>query len=115
MQATIAEAARLLRVSEHTVRRRLRSGELAGVHVDRAGGYVWLVELPDDIQVDSTEAGEVAALKLLIVRLEAQIEAQALELEARRREAQEFLFLLQQGQAALSAPRRPWWRWWWGS
>jgi excisionase family DNA binding protein len=115
MEVSIEEAARLLGVSTHTVRRRLRNGELKGKQVANAGGFAWVVQLPDDIgPVDSPSAGEIAAMKALIARLEAQIAAQEAELESRRREAQEFLFLLQQAQAALPAPRgKPWWKKWW--
>jgi excisionase family DNA binding protein len=115
MQVTIPEAARLLRISEHTVRRRLRNGELPGVQVANAGGFVWMVEMPDELQVDSPSSGEVAAMKALIARMEAQIEAQEAELEARRREVRELHVLLQQAQAALPAPRegRSWWRRFW--
>ncbi len=43
MQVTVPEAARLLRVSERTVRRRLRSGELQGVTrwLAQAGSSGW--------------------------------------------------------------------------
>jgi excisionase family DNA binding protein len=115
MEVSIHEAARLLGVSDHTVRRRLRNGELKGMQVANAGGFAWVVHLADDLQEDnSSSPGEVAALKALIARLEAQISAQETELEARRRETQEFLFLIQQFQRSLPAPRegRPWWRLW---
>jgi excisionase family DNA binding protein len=117
MEVSIEEAARLLGISTHTVRRRLRSGELKGKQVANAGGFAWVVFLSDELQgSDNSSSGEVAALKALISRLEAQISAQEIELEARRRETQEFLFLLQQAQAALPASRagRPWWRRVWG-
>jgi excisionase family DNA binding protein len=118
MEVSIDEAARLLGVSTHTVRRRLRSGELKGKQVANAGGFAWVVFLSDDLQESETSSnGEVGALKALIAHLEAQISAQETELEARRRETQEFLFLIQQLQRSLPAPRstRPWWRRWWGT
>jgi excisionase family DNA binding protein len=109
MQVTIQEAAKRLRVSEHTVRRRLRSGELPGSQVAIAGGFVWMVEIPEDSQTGDPDRTEA-----LIARLEAQIAAQAEELEARRREVQELHVLLQQFQKALPPPRegKSWWRWW---
>jgi excisionase family DNA binding protein len=115
MEVSIPEAARLLGVSEHTVRRRLRNGELKGTQVANAGGFAWVVHLADELREDNNSSpGEIGALKELIACLEAQISAQETELEARRREAQEFLFLLQQFQASLPAPGsgRPWWKWW---
>ena len=117
MEVSIPEAARLLGISEHTVRRRLRSGELKGTQVANAGGFAWVVQLPDGVgQVDNPSAGELIAMKALIARLEAQVAAQEAELEARCREVQELHVLLQQAQAALPAPRegRPWWRRLWG-
>jgi excisionase family DNA binding protein len=112
MQVTIPEAAKLLRLSEHTVRRRLRNGELPGTQVAMAGGFVWMVEVADELQVDSPVSGEMARVEALIARMAAQIAAQEVELEARRREVQELHVLLQQAQAALPAPRdnRPWWQ-----
>jgi hypothetical protein len=113
MQVTISEAARLLGISEPTARRRVRSGELPGTQVPTPQGFVWMVELPDDLPMDSS-SGEISALRELIVQLKAQVEAQGVELEARRREVQELHVLLQHAQAALPAPRdnRPWWRLW---
>jgi hypothetical protein len=112
MRLTIAEAAQRLRLSEQTVRRRIRSGELPGVQVSTPQGFIWAVELPDDLPTDHPDSGEVKALRELVDTLRAQIETLNVELESRRREAQEFLFLLQRFQAALPAPRegRGWWR-----
>jgi hypothetical protein len=115
MQVTIPEAAKLLRLSEHTVRRRLRTGELPGEQVESPGGFTWLVEVDDELaQDDQVDTGEMTIMKTLVARLEAQVEAQAAELESRRREVQELHVLLQQAQSALPAPRngRPWWKWW---
>jgi hypothetical protein len=118
MQVTIPEAARMLTVSEHTVRRRLRSGELQGSQVASVGGFTWMVDIPDELLVGSPASGETAVTALLIARLEAQIvsqeaqiAAQYEELEARRREVQELHVLLQQSQTALPAAgdHRSWW------
>jgi hypothetical protein len=115
MRVSIAEAAERLRLSEQTVRRRVRSGELPGVQLNTPQGFIWMVELPDDLSTDNPDSGEIKALRELIDTLKAQIETLSAELEGRRREAQEFLFLLQQAQSALPAPRDnyPWWRRWW--
>jgi hypothetical protein len=116
MRLTISEAAQRLRLSEQTVRRRIKSGELSGIQVSTPQGFIWVVELPDDLPTDHPDAGEVKALWELVDTLRAQIETLNVELESRRREAQEFLFLLQQFQISLPVPRegRGWWRRFWG-
>ena len=113
MQVTISEAARLLGISEPTARRRVRSGELPGTQTPTPQGFVWMVELSDDLPLESAPSGEVAALRELNAQLKAQVEAQGMELEARRREVQELHVLLQQAQAALPVPKedpKSWWR-----
>jgi hypothetical protein len=134
MQVTIPEAARLLRVSERTVRRRLRSGELKGSHVSSVGGFAWMIDLPDTVtqggqepgQADSLTTGEIAAMKALVSQMEAQIAAQQRQLEkqeeayhwqleAKDKQIEQLHVLLQQAQAALPSPagtRRLWWRFW---
>jgi excisionase family DNA binding protein len=47
-KVSIAEAARRLGISQDTVRKRLRLGELAGEQVRAPGGFRWLVELPGE-------------------------------------------------------------------
>jgi hypothetical protein len=132
MQVNVPEAARLLRVSEQTVRRRLRSGELHGRQVTSPGGFLWMVEIPDELPVEDTESGEIVAMKALVVHLEAQVAAQQEQLTvkdkqmdaqvsahqeqitAKDRQIEQLHVLLQQAQASLPAPRgrRPWWKWW---
>jgi excisionase family DNA binding protein len=103
MQVTIAEAAKLLRVSEHTVRRRVHNGELSSVQVARSQGYIWMVELPDDVPPDTPPPGEIVALHQLIDSLNAQVDslkgqldAKDKQLETRAREVQELHVLLYQ-------------------
>jgi hypothetical protein len=114
MQVTIAEAARILGISEPTARRRVRSGELPGTQVPTPQGFVWMVDLPDDLPTDGEASGEIQALRELIATLKAQVEAQGVELEARRQEVRELHILLQEFQRSLPAPRstRAWWRFW---
>jgi DeoR/GlpR family transcriptional regulator of sugar metabolism len=109
MQVTIPEAARLLRVSERTIRRRLTSGQLKGSQVSSPGGFSWVVELDDPPPEDSPVSAA------LVARLEAQIAAQQEELAAKNRQIEQLHVLLQQAQAALPAPRegKSWWRGWW--
>jgi excisionase family DNA binding protein len=110
VQVTVAEAARLLGVPEKTVRRKIRTGELPGAQVNTTQGVRWMVELPDGPPDQDHHSEDCAALREVIAVLRE-------ELEARRRETQEFLFLIQQIQRSLPAPNqqgdtRPWWRFW---
>jgi hypothetical protein len=137
---TIKEAAQRLALSELTIRRRLHAGLLTGCKEKTPQGFVWMVELPDDMAGGETkkngekELGDrddqplaelVAALsarvegqqeliEVLQSQLQAQkeqLEAKDTQIEARAREVQELHVLLQQAQAALPAPRDD--RPWW--
>ena len=135
-KVSIAEAAHRLSISQDTIRKRLRLGELTGTQVRAPGGFRWMVELPDDVPgVETKKNGSkepedrenqslaelVAALSArvegqqeLIEALQSQIQAQKDQLEARGREVQELHVLLQYAQAALPVPKegRVWWRFW---
>jgi hypothetical protein len=120
---TVPEAARRLGITEDTVKRRLRKGELQGERKARPQGYTWMVKLPDEeAETNSTvtdtglppdddpvnhrvNSGEVRRLEEMVSMLQHQ-------LEVREREVQELHVLLQQAQAALPTPRdhRPWWQ-----
>jgi hypothetical protein len=112
MQVTVVEAARLLGISIPTVRRRLRTGELPGNQVTTPQGYVWMVEVPDDLPVDNPSSGEVTALRELITHLTTQIEYQQEEIHAKNEQIRELHVLLQQSQVALPVVRdnRSWWQ-----
>ena len=43
---TISDAARVLGISEQTVRRRVRRGELPAIRIERAQGYEYRIQLP---------------------------------------------------------------------
>ena len=51
---SIDEAARHLGVSQDTIRRRIRNGELDAHQVERPQGYTWRVEFPDEQANDET-------------------------------------------------------------
>jgi len=68
-----------------------------------------MVEVDQDQGSTPTTTTTDAAL---IKALHDQVQAQAEELESRRREISELHVLLQNAQAALPAPRKPWWRFW---
>jgi len=115
MQVTINEAARRMNVSEHTVRRRVRSGELAGSQVATPQGYTWLVEVEEVAQPAAPANGELESLRELVEVLKAQTEADREERVRKDDQIRELHVLLQQVQAALPAPReeqRSWWRFW---
>ncbi len=109
-EVSIPEAATRLGVSEDTIRRRLRKGELDGHQEKTAQGFRWKV----DLNTNGTDAvghkghhrdQANAMLEELVAMLHAQVQTQAEELIARRREVQELHVLLQSAQA-LPAPQR---------
>jgi hypothetical protein len=124
---SIGQAVTRLGVSEVTIRRRLRKGELKGQKRQTPQGYVWLIELPDDVSEDNKNGGNgegeslselVAALRAqvegqqeLVDSLQNQVKVQQEELTAKNKQIEQLHILLQQAQAALPAPRdnRPWW------
>jgi hypothetical protein len=114
MQVTIQEAAFRLGLSEKTVRRRVLSGRLPGSQVSTPQGFAWMVDIPDDLQESGGSFGELAALRELNMALQARIDAQDKQLQAKDEQIRELHVLLQQAQAALPAPRnnRPWWQLW---
>jgi hypothetical protein len=115
----VVEAARFLGVSTHTIKRRLKKGELKGEQRATPQGFVWLVEVADDLSATPTATAESAnhsekVIELLKNNLEdrdKQISFLKVELESRRREIQELHVLLQQSQTALPAAgdNRSWW------
>jgi len=109
-KVSIGEAARRLGVSTDTIRRRIGKGELLAHREPTPQGYRWEIELgPNDQPLNSHEGNNEA----LVTALQAQVRAQAEELDARRVEVQQLHILLQTAQTALTAPeRRSWWRWW---
>jgi len=107
---SVGEAARRLGVSTDTIRRRISKGEVVAHQKPTPQGYRWEVELEVDVKpVNDHDTN----LEALVTTLQAQVQAQGEELDARRREVQELHVLLQTAQVALTAPgRRTWWRWW---
>jgi transposase len=117
---SIREAAQLQGVSQDTIRRRIRRGELNAYKEPTPQGFRWVVELeeataqvePPQVQgqgIGDAQAGEGEVLRELVATLRSQVQDQGVELESRRREVSELHILLQ--QKALPAPEgRPWWR-----
>jgi len=107
-KVSIGDAAHRLGVSTDTIRRRISKGELTAHQEPTPQGYRWKVELNQ-----RAINGQDDKLEALVTSLQAQLQAQAEELDARRREVQELHVLLQTAQTALTAPtRRAWWKWW---
>jgi predicted site-specific integrase-resolvase len=117
---TIAEAAQRLGVSQDTVHRRLKKGQLTGRQQTTPQGFTWLIEMPvetcnvengapADTPADApVSAGELQRLEQIIELLQAQV-------ETKDQQIKELHVLLQQAQAALPAPRedrRSWWHFW---
>jgi len=117
MQVTIGEAAHQLRVSEHTIRRRVRSGELPGIQVATPQGFSWRVEIPEAevIQeptpiVDGKELA-LAAMEARIASLETQLLSKDEQLGVAAPQIGELHRILAQ-TALNAAPARPWWKIW---
>ncbi|MDA1128985.1 MAG: helix-turn-helix domain-containing protein [Chloroflexi bacterium] len=116
MEVTITEAARRLGISERTVRRRLHTGDLMGSQTATPQGFVWTIELPDDMPHDqaighdngNSDSGEVGVLREFVAVLNHQV-------DAKDQQIKELHILMQQIQVALPLPKengRPWWRLW---
>jgi transposase len=124
----VIEAARSLGVSEETIKRRIRRGELNGQQQPRPQGYVWMVDIPEEVLASTsqhdtttthdddtdhnTSSGEIRRLEEMVKLLQQQLNVYQEELEYRRREVQELHVLLQQAQAALPAPKEDHPSWW---
>jgi hypothetical protein len=117
---SIPEAVHTLGLSQDTIRKRLRSGDLQGQKVKGAGGFRWEVFIDDDPTVkgvtqdgnhandaqdgdhgDHTNDGNGSAL----------VEILREELTEKNRQISELHRLLAQ-TALNAAPGRPWWQFW---
>ena len=114
---SIPEAVPPLGLSQDTIRKRLRSGDLQGQKVKGAGGFRWEVFVADDPTVKSdTQDGNHAnvtddgnhgdhANDGTLVEILRE------ELTEKNRQISELHRLLAQ-TALNAAPGRPWWRFW---
>ena len=105
---SIPEAVHTLGLSQDTIRKRLRSGDLEGQKVKGAGGFRWEVFVADDPTVKGVtqdgnhgDDGNDGAL----------VEILREELAEKNRQISELHRLLAQ-TALNAAPPRPWWRFW---
>jgi len=113
---TIAQAAPKLGLSQDTVRRRLKTGELAGERLKAAGGFRWMVNVDDDTEAEQSnppvaeDNDLVNVLKGQVQSFQDQLTERAKEISALHQEIGELHQLL--GVKALEAAKRPWWRFW---
>jgi hypothetical protein len=113
MQVTLAEATKLLKISDKTARRWLRNGKLQGSQVSTDKGFQWLVDVPDDLPEEPSS--ELETLREMNSLLRHRLDAADRELEAKNEQIRELHVLLQQAQAVLPSPpgtHHPWWRFW---
>ena len=105
---SISQAAHTLGLSQSTIRKRLRSGDLQGQKVKGAGGFNWEVFVADDptVKGDTDDANHTNN-----ANGGALVEILREELAEKNRQISELHRLL--AQTALSAaPGRPWWQFW---
>jgi hypothetical protein len=136
---TITEASHQLGLSVHTLKRRLKRGEIEGQQQTTPQGFVWLIEVPDEppktdvgtpdgtnhVPMDAahgTSDGipkatlrELHRMEEFIESLKDEVSTLRSQLETKDRQIEQLHILLQQAQAALPAPKdnRPWWQRWW--
>jgi hypothetical protein len=129
-EVSVFEAAQCLGISPDTVRRRIGNGALKARKAINGQNFTWRVELPDDLVAsclrnqeephatqETSREGSVQALldsqAALISTLQAQVQAQLQQLEAKDKQIQELHVLLREARE-LPAPRsaRRWWRFW---
>jgi len=108
---SIPEAVHTLGLSQDTIRKRLRSGDLQGQKVKGAGGFRWEVFVADDPTVKSDtqdgnngDHGDHGNGDDLVKILREEV-------TEKNRQISELHRLLAQ-TALNAAPGRPWWRFW---
>ena len=115
-RVTKIEAARILKVSERTVNRKIASGELE-TEREKTGRRRVMVLLDPDLQADDPElhdAEELVVLRERCAGLEDLVEHLHEQLNFERGRYSELYSDIKTGQLALPAPKpgRPWWRFW---
>ena len=114
---SIPEAVHTLGLSQDTIRKRLRSGDLQGQKVKGAGGFRWEVFVADDPTVkgvtqDGNHANDAQdGNHGNHANGNALVEILREELTEKNRQISELHRLLAQ-TALNAAPARPWWRFW---
>ena len=115
---SLKAAAERLGVSEDTVRRKLKAGELKGRQEKMVRGFRWLVELPETAEARTYAGAEaersgtehtllremIERCEQTVTRMETTQEHLWEELAARRREVSELHILLQRAQDREQRP-----------
>ena len=121
---SIPEAMHTLGLSQDTIRKRLRSGDLQGQKVKGAGGFRWEVFVADGPTVkgvtqdanhanvtDDGNDGNDSNGGALVDQMQARIDSLETQLTTRAGEIDQLHRLLAQ-TALNAAPGRPWWAFW---
>ena len=108
---TIAQAADTLGLSQDTIRKRLRSGDLQGQKVKGAGGFRWEVFVADDGPTVKGDTQDGNHANNTNGNSSALVEILREELTEKNRQISELHRLLAQ-TALNAAPGRPWWAFW---
>ena len=122
---SIQEAVHTLGLSQDTIRKRLRSGDLQGQKVKGAGGFRWEVFVADgptvkgvtqdgnhaNVTDDGDHANDGANGGALVDQMQARIDSLETQLTTRAGEIDQLHRLLAQ-TALNAAPGRPWWQFW---
>src|SRR5947209_5091031 len=103
-QLTIKQTALRLGVSDVTIRRMIKRGELTAVQQETPQGFVWMIKLPE-AEAPNEPPPSSAQQDETLVLLRETVTMLSRELESRTREVQELHVLLQQAQA-LALPAR---------
>jgi len=121
---SISQAADTLGLSQGTIRKRLRSGDLEGQKVKGAGGFRWEVFVADgptvkgvtqdgnhgNVTDDGNHANDANGGPL-VDQMQARIDSLEAQLTTRAGEIDQLHRLLAQ-TALNAAPGRPWWAFW---
>ena len=113
------EAAKRLGVTQDTIRRRIRKGELEAYQEPRPQGYVWLVDVPEEELAAEEpknpdfkdDTSEVQLLREMMELVREELKTKDRQLESKDQQIKELHVLLQQFQIALPAAgdNRSWW------
>jgi len=105
MEVTIAEAATRLKVSQDTIRRRIRSHQVTARQMHRPQGYIWLVEVSQDTPPPPPTQENITEDSNNLLELLRE------QLQEKDRQISELHRLLAQ-TALNAATTRPWWAFW---